>query len=101
MCRAVANTNTHFNTSTSRKNQSTRYPKSEPARDEKISSPAPIVSEAITAPGPTIVSQRKGLRERRLGGISASFRRAALLESSLGIARQQEENSIVPGTSES
>src|SRR6185503_20672468 len=68
MCRALAKTSTHFKTRTSMKYQSSRYPKSAPPREEKTSSPTPIVSDAITAPGPKIASQRNGLRERSEGG---------------------------------
>ncbi|MHC4637179.1 MAG: hypothetical protein ACYTBV_06690 [Planctomycetota bacterium] len=39
-----------------------RYPKSAPPRLEKMSSPVPIVSDAIIAPGPKTFSQSKGRR---------------------------------------
>src|SRR5213594_2482504 len=69
MCRALRKTSTHFNKRTKRKNHSSRYPKSAPPREEKMSSPEPMVSEAMTAPGPKMVSHFSGLRDRKAGGI--------------------------------
>src|ERR1043166_1326158 len=68
MCRALTKTSTHFNTRTARKNQSNRYPNSAPPREEKTSSPEPMVSEAITAPGPNTVTQASGLRDCKARG---------------------------------
>jgi hypothetical protein len=39
-----------------------------PPREEKISSPVPIVNEAMIAPGPNIVSQAAGLCDDNAGG---------------------------------
>src|SRR5882672_2425848 len=68
MCRALAKTRIHFSASTSRKSQSGRYPNKAPARAENTSSPTPIVSEAMTAPGPKIASHRRGFRESSEAG---------------------------------
>src|SRR5436189_6061164 len=71
MCLAIVNTSTHLQASTSRKNQRILYPNSAPALEEKISSPAPIVSEAMIAPGPKIANQRSGFFEMSAAGTGA------------------------------
>ena len=43
-----------------RKSQRMRYPKIAPPREEKMSSPVPMVSEAMIAPGPKNRSHRSG-----------------------------------------
>ena len=63
MWRAAEKTSVHLNTEMSRNRNRIRYPKMAPPREEKISSPVPMVSEAMIAPGPNTVSQRKGLLE--------------------------------------
>lgn len=72
MWRALANTKTHFKSKTSENNHNIRYPKIAPPLEEKISSPVPIVSEAMTAPGPKIANHARGLREIKDVGTGGS-----------------------------
>src|SRR5689334_3670688 len=44
-----------------------------PAREEKTSSPTPMVRDAMTAPGPKMASQRRGFRESNDGGNGARW----------------------------
>src|SRR5207247_4595171 len=68
MWRALTNTSAHFSNRTSRKNHKRRYPNSAPPREEKINSPEPMVSDAMTAPGPKMVSHASGLRDCNANG---------------------------------
>src|SRR5438093_13750213 len=68
MWRAVTKTSTHLNTKTNRKNHNSRYPNNAPPREEKINSPEPMVSDAMTAPGPKIVTHASGLRDCSASG---------------------------------
>jgi len=73
MWRALANTKTHFKSKTSENNHNIRYPNIAPPLDEKISSPVPIVSEAMTAPGPKIENHAKGFRDIKDDGTGGSL----------------------------
>ncbi len=62
------------------RHHSTAYPKTAPSREARIDSPLPIVSEAITAPGPKNFSSDEALGRRPISpsGAGGSVNRGSV-----------------------
>src|SRR5262249_10217384 len=78
---------------TRRKTHNTRYPNIEPPREGNISSPLPMVTEAIMAPGPKKRNHRKGLWESKAeGGVRSSAFSMLTLQDSLILVQPSRSN---------